>query len=214
MPDKAIASLDNSVYYLLEMLQVLPVIFLLTVLIDAWIPKETIIKGLGDKSGLSGNAFALLLGSLSAGPIYAAFPLSKMLLKKGASVTNIVIILSSWAVIKVPMLLNEVKFLGINFMIVRWVLTVIAILIMGYMIGLFVKKKDMLGKDSTKDIAPTLSINKDYCSGCGLCVNISSEHFIMVDNRAEVKPVDVSKDTLKAVKASIEKCPSNAITFS
>ena len=31
-------------------------------------------------------------------------------LKKGASISNIVIILSAWAVIKVPMLANEAKF--------------------------------------------------------------------------------------------------------
>ena len=40
---------------------------------------------------------------------------------------SIIIILSSWAVIKIPMLLNEAKFLGAKFMIIRWLLTVIAI---------------------------------------------------------------------------------------
>ena len=103
-PQKATESLGNSVYYLLEMLQVLPIIFLLTVVIEAWIPKELIMKGLGEKSGVKGNLLSLLLGSISAGPIYAAFPIGKSLLSKGASITNIVIILSSWAVIKVPML--------------------------------------------------------------------------------------------------------------
>ena len=141
--DTAVQSVSNSVYYLLEMLQVIPVIFLLTVIIDAWIPKKVIAKRLGDKSGFMGGLFSLLLGSLSAGPIYAAFPLSKMLLKKGASVNNIVIILSSWAVIKVPMLLNEAKFLGPAFMAVRWMLTVAAIVIMGFIISIFIKRKDM-----------------------------------------------------------------------
>jgi hypothetical protein len=42
---------------------------------------------------------------------------------------NLVIILSAWAVIKVPMLLNELKFLEFEFMAVRWVLTVIAIVV-------------------------------------------------------------------------------------
>jgi uncharacterized membrane protein YraQ (UPF0718 family) len=65
---------------------------------------------------------------------------SKSLLKKGASISNIVIILSAWAVIKVPMLANEAKFLGVNFMAVRWVLTVTAIFVMAYMVGKIVKK--------------------------------------------------------------------------
>ncbi len=74
LPDKAAKSVSNSVYYLVEMLQVLPVIFLLTVVIEALVPKEVIMRGFGEKSGVKGNLLALLLGSISAGPIYAAFP--------------------------------------------------------------------------------------------------------------------------------------------
>lgn len=213
VPDTATKSLNNSVYYLLEMLQVLPVIFLLTVLIDAWIPKETITKRLGNDSGFSGNIFSLLLGSLSAGPIYAAFPLSKMLLKKGASVTNIVIILSSWAVIKVPMLLNEAKFLGLNFMVIRWVLTVVAILIMSYLIALFVKRKDIADIEP-KETQSKLKINKEYCIGCKICAEISPQHFEMKEGKAQVKLSDIEKADKPAIKAAMEKCPSNAITLS
>ena len=43
-PDKAMKSVGNSVYYLIEMLQVLPVIFLLTVVIEALVPKEMIME--------------------------------------------------------------------------------------------------------------------------------------------------------------------------
>jgi hypothetical protein len=50
-PDKALKSVGNSVYYLVEMLQVLPVIFLLTVVIEALVPKEVIMRGFGEKSG-------------------------------------------------------------------------------------------------------------------------------------------------------------------
>lgn len=65
-PDKAIQSWKNSTYYLIEMLQVLPVIFLLTVVIEVLVPKEMITKGFGEKSGIKGNLFSLLLGSISA----------------------------------------------------------------------------------------------------------------------------------------------------
>ncbi len=121
MPDKATTAIKNSIFYLIEMFEVLPVIFLLTVVIEALVPKEWIIKHFGEKSGFFGNILSLVLGSISAGPIYAAFPISKMLMTKGASVANIVIILSSWAVIKIPMLANEAKFLGVTFMSIRWV---------------------------------------------------------------------------------------------
>lgn len=213
VPNKAIKSVNNSVYYLLEMLQVLPVIFLLTVLIDAWIPKKLIIKRLGDKSGFLGNIFSLLLGSLSAGPIYAAFPLSKMLFKKGASITNIVIILSSWAVIKVPMLINESKFLGVEFMAIRWVFTVIAILIMGYLTALFVKKKDLPDLESKEKQITSLEINEQYCIGCGICIKSSPEYYEINNEKAKVKTTTINEDDIKIIESSVEKCPVSAITL-
>lgn len=122
---------------------IMPVIFLLTALIEAWVPKEMIMEYLGDESGLKGSFISLLLGSVSAGPIYAAFPVCKTLLKKGASISNIVVILSAWAVIKIPMLANEAKFLSPKFMAVRWILTTISIIIMGYIISKLVKREDI-----------------------------------------------------------------------
>jgi uncharacterized membrane protein YraQ (UPF0718 family) len=125
MPDKAIKSFQNSLYYVKEMLMIMPVILVLTSLITAWIPRKTIENNFGKNSGVKGSVYSFLLGSFSAGPIYAAFPVCKALLKKGASISNIVIILSTWAVIKVPMLINENKFLGFKFMVLRWIFTTI-----------------------------------------------------------------------------------------
>ena len=211
-PQKAIRSLDNSIYYLIEMFQILPVIFLFTVVIEALIPKEWIMKGLGEKSGIKGNLFSLLLGSVSAGPIYAAFPISKTLLKKGASVTNIVIILSSWAVIKVPMLANEVKFLGVKFMGLRWLFTVISIFIMAYLMGAFVKKKDML-ETRAKEEESILSIKKEYCIGCGLCTKTLPNYYEMKNNKAIVKQIPKNKKEIEEVVLMVERCPVNAILY-
>lgn len=212
-PDNAAKSVKNSIYYLVEMLQVLPVIFLLTVVIDALVPKEVIMRGFGEKSGFKGNLLALLLGSISAGPIYAAFPISKTLLEKGASISNIVIILSAWAVIKVPMLANEAKFLGVNFMLLRWVLTVIAIFIMANITAMIIKKKD-LPADSNKPGSLELEIKEEYCIGCGLCVKILPECYEMNNNKAIVKKMPEGRvDAVRAIQETVSKCPSQAIVF-
>lgn len=211
-PQTAIKSVGNSVYYLVEMLQVLPVIFLLTVVIEAWVPKELIMRGFGEKSGFKGNLLSLLLGSISAGPIYAAFPISKSLLSKGASVRNIVIILSSWAVIKVPMLANEAKFLGVDFMIVRWILTVICIFVMAYLTAIVVKKKDMPGIALNKQM-DVFSVKEEYCIGCGLCTEILPDYYEMKNNKACVKASPDNKEAVKAVMESAQKCPTKAIIF-
>jgi uncharacterized membrane protein YraQ (UPF0718 family) len=129
--EDGITAINNTGYYLKELLLVMPVVIIFTILINAWVPQKTITKHLGKHSGLKGNILALLVGMFSTGPIYAAFPIAAVLKKKGSSIENIVIILSAWAVVKVPMLFNEVRFLGIDFMLTRWLLTVIAIIIMG-----------------------------------------------------------------------------------
>ena len=210
-PEKALTALSNSGYYLKEMVTILPVIFLLTVAIDVLIPKEWIIKHMGENSGLVGGLFSLVLGSISAGPIYAAFPISKMLLKKGASVGNIVIILSAWAVIKVPMLANEAKFVGPSFMAARWFLTVITIFIMGYVMNRLVDKKQVMALDqqSTK---LELAVNNQYCTGCGLCTRKMPEVFGMIDKKAKV--VGQVQTSGKGLLTSIvAACPTKAIQY-
>lgn len=209
-PEKAVQSLDNSIYYLIEMIQILPVIFLFTVVIEALVPKEWIMQEFGEKSGIKGNLFSLLLGSISAGPIYAAFPISKMLLKKGASVTNIVIILSAWAVIKVPMLANEVKFLGVKFMGLRWIFTVISIFVMAHLMGVFVKKKDMSESIAEKEES-ILSIKEEYCIGCGLCAKTLPVYYEIKNKKAIIKQIPKNENEMEEMIEMVERCPVSAI---
>ena len=112
-PQMGFQAIKNSGYYIKEMLLIMPVILVLAALLDTWVPKQTIIKYLGQESKLKGVFLSFALGAISAGPVYAAFPICIMLHKKGASIRNIVIILSSWAVIKLPMLIYEMKFSGL-----------------------------------------------------------------------------------------------------
>ena len=214
MPSKAALSVKNSLYYVKEMLIIMPVILLLTSLIDAWVPRKTIENNFGKDSGLKGSIFSFLLGSFSAGPIYAAFPVCKMLLKKGAGVSNVVIILSTWAVIKIPMLANESKFLGLKFMSIRWVLTTISIFIMAYITSKIVRKDEIPTKEA-KSISEenVLYINQEYCMGCGLCTKISPDNFVIVNKKATAVKQDIKSDERQAVNEAIEKCPAKVIKF-
>lgn len=205
-----VQSVKNSGYYIKEMLMIMPVIFILTALLDTWVPKQTIIKYLGQESKSKGIVLSFTLGAISAGPIYAAFPLCLMLHKKGASIKNIVIILSSWAVIKIPMLLNEMKFLGPKFMIVRWILTVIAILIFSWIASKIVKDDD-LPKENNEN-KTRLNINQYACMGCSLCVREYSELFEMKNKKAYIKAHSFEPDEEK-LKKVITSCPVNAIEY-
>lgn len=212
--EKGMAAIGSTAYYLKEMLIIMPVVFLLTALIDAWIPKNVIMKALGENSGLRGSFTALALGSISAGPIYAAFPVAKTLLKKGASVGNIVVILSAWAVVKIPMLANEVKFLGPKFMVSRWIFTVISIILMGYIVSKIVKKEDIPFREESLNKGE-IRVNEESCIGCGICVNLAPKYFSLYKGEGKSVAVIIvdyvkadSKD--KALEAR-DKCPVDAI---
>jgi uncharacterized membrane protein YraQ (UPF0718 family) len=212
IPDKAVQSFQNSLFYVKEMIMIMPVILLLTSLIKAWVPQKTIMNNFGKGSGVKGSILSFLLGSLSAGPIYAAFPLCKTLLAKGASISNIVIILCTWAVVKVPMLLNEAKFLSPKFMFIRWILTSISIFIMGYIMSKLVRKEDIpVNVVNTGYSINNVLINRKYCVGCGLCVKIAPQYFEMNNKKAKLINRDVKKDEINNLNKAIEKCPSKAI---
>lgn len=214
MPDKFLQSLGNSWFYIKEMLMIMPVILLLTSLITAWVPRKTIENAFGSQSGIKGSIFSFLLGSFSAGPIYAAFPVCKMLLNKGASISNIVIILSTWAVIKIPMLITESKFLGPEFMAVRWILTTMAIFMMGFLTSKFVKTKDLPADDSECSATENaLSIDREYCIGCGVCTKIAANHFHIVNKKAHILTQIITLADQPFINEAVEKCPSKIIHF-
>lgn len=210
-PAMGTASVKNSGYYIKEMLMIMPVIFVLTALLDMWIPKEKIMQYLGKDAGSKGIFLSFVVGSISAGPIYAAFPMCVMLHKKGASIRNIVIILSSWAVIKVPMLLNEAKFLGPKFMAIRWVLTVIAIIIFSWITERLIKDQDLPGEVLAQ---PGLHINRDACVGCTICAKNYPTLFEMQGKKAAFKPYEPGALDLELLQSTIKACPVHAIEYS
>ncbi|MBP3929141.1 MAG: permease, partial [Peptostreptococcaceae bacterium] len=99
----------------LQMLGVIPPIMLMLGLMDVWIPRDILIKYMGDKSGLLGIFLAMLIGSLAAGPMYAAFPFTAVLMKKGVKFSNIIIFMNAWCVTKISTLLFEISALGFKF---------------------------------------------------------------------------------------------------
>lgn len=208
-PDMSVTSIKNSAYYIKEMFMIMPVIFVLTALLDTWVAKEKITKYLGKESKIKGIILSFVLGSISAGPIYAAFPMCVMLHKKGASVRNLVIILSSWAVIKVPMLLNEAKFLGMKFMAIRWVLTVIAIVVFSWIAAKIVKDEDIVQKEEKTS---GLTLNRESCMGCTLCTKKYSEIFGMQGKKAYIKSFDAEIDK-ERLSQTILACPVRAIDY-
>lgn len=166
---KAQTALQQTWRFVLEMLQVLPPVMILSSLIAVWVPRERIQAAMGSNAGWKGVVLSFLVGSLSAGPIYAAFPAALVLHKKGASLKNLVIIISSWAVIKVPLILVESSFLGVPFAALRYGLTLPAILLMGVIMEKLVPTDAVTPTDA--GTAPDVDQIAEQLPGrnCGAC---------------------------------------------
>lgn len=127
---------------MLEMLSVIPPIFILLGLLDVWVKRETMIKLLGEKSGLLGIAIAFFMGSAAAGPLYAAFPIAGILLKKGSKLSNVLIFIGAWSTTKIPLLLFEASSMGWQFMMTRFLINIPGILLIAYLIEKLLTRKD------------------------------------------------------------------------
>lgn len=121
---------------------VLPPIFILIGLLDVWVPKEVMIKYMGQGSGFKGLFFAFLLGSMAAGPLYVAFPIAAILLKKGARLAYVVFFLSTWTVGKIPLLLFEVSSLGATFTAIHFSTMIGLFLVGSFLIEKLLPKED------------------------------------------------------------------------
>lgn len=124
----------NTAVNFKQMLGVLPPIFLLLGLLDVWVPKETIMKFLGEDSGILGIVLSILLGACAAGPLYGAFPVAGMMMKKGTKFSNILIFIGSWSTLKIPMFLFEISALGYKFAVTRWIVGVVGIIFIAALI--------------------------------------------------------------------------------
>jgi len=134
-------AVNISIKNMKEMLSILPAIFIIIGLLDVWVPKEVMVKYMGEKSGVKGILIALSLGTAAAGPLYAAFPIAAMLLKKGAKLSYVIFFLGVWSSAKLPLLLFEATSLGVKFTLLHVALSLPLFLITSYVIeGLLSKE--------------------------------------------------------------------------
>ncbi len=142
-PDIGLKSLQLTKSNALEMLSILPPVFILLGLLDVWVKRETMIKFMGEKSGIIGVLLAFLLGSAAAGPLYAAFPVAAVLLKKGSKFSNVLIMIGAWSTTKIPLLLFEASSMGIKFMITRFILNIFGIAIIAYTVEKLLSRREI-----------------------------------------------------------------------
>lgn len=138
-----IKALNITGYSLKEMILVIPPIFVLLGLLDIWVPRETMIKYMGEGSGLKGILLSIFIGSAAAGPLYGAFPVAAVFMKKGVKFINVLIFIGAWSTTKIPMLLFEVAALGTKFAVTRLLVDIPGIIIIAVILAKLASKEEV-----------------------------------------------------------------------
>lgn len=147
-------SLEITWNSVLEMMSILPVIFILLGLLDVWVDRATMMKYTGKESGLKGALISFILGAAAAGPLYAAFPIATVMMKKGSSLFNIFIFIGTWSTAKIPMLTFEAVNLGVHYALLRLVLSILGIFTIATILSRALTKED-------REVMMQLSEEKD-----------------------------------------------------
>ena len=126
----------------LNFLFMLTPIFICIGLLDIWLPRDTMIKIMGENSGFKGVFVALMLGVVTAVPLYALLPVAGVLLKKGSRISNVLIFLCASASIRIPLLLFEVSSLGWQFTIIRLGLNIVVVFAIAFIIDKLLSDTD------------------------------------------------------------------------
>ena len=137
---KALTIANDSLF---QMLSVLPPIMVLLGLMDEWVSRESMMKYMGEDSGILGVALVMLFAAFAAGPMYAAFPFTAVLIKKGVKFSNVIIFMNAWCLTKISTLLFEFSALGLKFTLVRLIIDIPGVLIMSYFVSLLTPKNEL-----------------------------------------------------------------------
>ncbi len=147
-PGKAIFT--NFTQSFVEMITFVPFLFIIVGLFDVWVPKEKIQRHIGQESGFKGIVLVVLLAMLQAGPLYGAFPVAYLLFRKGASIRNIFIYLGAFSSMKIPMLGIEIGYLGIQFSLVRTLVSLPLFIGIGYLMEWYLKNRHFEVRDGSQ----------------------------------------------------------------
>lgn len=153
-PSQGQDAVGFTINNLKSVVMVLPPIFVLIGLMDVWVPKEVMVKFMGHRSGAIGALIALFIGTMGAGPLYVAFPVAALLVKKGARLAYVFLFLGAWTSVKLPLFMFEWASFGAKFTLIH-----VGSSLLVYITGSFLLEK-MLSSETREmilDRAETMS---------------------------------------------------------
>ncbi|MGM0444538.1 MAG: permease [Fibrobacterota bacterium] len=133
---------DTLFDFFIDMVKVLPFIFILIGLFDVWIDRETIERHLGTEGGWRSFLWVFLLAMPMGGGLLPALSIGHALYKKGARLPVILTFLGAVAIGRVPMILLESTFLGWRFSFLRISFSIPIVIGTGILLGRFLQSQN------------------------------------------------------------------------
>ncbi len=121
-------------------INLLPVLLLMLALISVvlfLIPNDTLIKYMGEGSGVKGWITAALLGSVALIPGFIAYPLCGILIDNGVAYSVIAVFITTLMMTGFLTLPVEAKFFGWKVSVIRNLVSLAAALFIGLIMGFF-----------------------------------------------------------------------------
>jgi uncharacterized membrane protein YraQ (UPF0718 family) len=116
----------------------LSILFIIGIMLAILSP-QTISKIIGQQSGLFGILLAAIIGSCTVIPGFVTFPLAATLLKNGAGLTQIIVLISTSMMVGVITIPIEMKYLGQKATYLRNSLALIFSFVIAFVMGVLIK---------------------------------------------------------------------------
>lgn len=140
----------NFLTFFIQMLKVLPCVFIVIGLFDVWVKTETVEKHLGHGSGPASYVWSVLLAGGVVGGLHVALPVGHALYAKRAKLGVVLAFLSASALCRIPMTLFEASFLGWKFTAVRFAVSLPLVVLSSAAIGAWFERSgyELPGSDT------------------------------------------------------------------
>ena len=135
-PEKTIVALRSSIGVFSHVLLPLGMVFLIMIGLNVFLKPPDLAKFLGKGTAISRNLFSAVAGIISAGPIYAWYPILKDLREKGAKHSLIAVFLVNRAV-KPFLLPMMISLFGWTYVLALTFLTIAGSLFVGFVVSTF-----------------------------------------------------------------------------
>ena len=133
-PELPIQAVKSGGGLLLQLIPVLILAFFVAGLIEVLLPKELLIRWVGEGSGFKGILIATFLGAVAPGGPFIQFPIVAAMFKAGAHIGPLIAYLSAWALIGVNRVIAfEIPLLGFQITFTRLLCSFIFPVIIGYL---------------------------------------------------------------------------------